>query len=281
MNDVKEERDDTGTQRGEAAGNGEENPEEIKLEDSDGEGVDSDPGAGNRSSGADAGPIGPVMPKPGAIGPIGPPPGAIGPVGPQPPPASFADELHRKAMANPYANGSDPLLRHIQTASNQTDEDRKLQAIAKSAMGRDVDEADLLGEYGGEVEVVDDRPGHVVKPKYFNKIHQRFHWTKYVSLCLVLSSVPLPPTTHHALMLMPNLPPPMHTLSHSRTHVPSPPILFRYNRAHYDRDNPPPKVVSGYKVRTLTRTTRARHALPSPRFAHHAVQHLLPRPGGI
>ena len=28
-------------------------------------------------------------------------------------------------------------------------------------------------------------------------------------------------------------------------------MFFRYNKAHYDRDNPPPKVVSGYKVRYL------------------------------
>jgi hypothetical protein len=97
-------------------------------------------------------------------------------------------------------------MRHIQAASHQTDEDRKLQALAKSAMGRDIDEADLLGEYGGEVDVIDDRPGHVVKPKYFNKIHQRFHWTKYVGFVVYLVSHPrraggplLPPPILHAL----------------------------------------------------------------------------------
>ena len=36
-------------------------------------------------------------------------------------------------------------------------------------MGRDAsEEADLLAEFVGEVEVTDTRPGHVVKPKYFN-----------------------------------------------------------------------------------------------------------------
>lgn len=100
-------------------------------------------------------------------------------------------------MQDPKA--SDSLLRHITTTSRQTDEDRKMQAIASAAMRRDASGGDdLLGEFGGEVEVQDDRPGHVTKPKYFNKIHQRFHWTKY-------------------------------------------------NRAHYDKENPPPKVVSGYK----------------------------------
>ena len=184
--ELKGDHEGRGTSRAEAAVNGEENPEEIKLEDSDEEGG-VHPDAANGPTGENVGPtkpvgpVGPVRPKPGAIGPVGPPPGAMGPVGPQPPPASFAEELQRLAMANPRAETSDPLMRHIQAASHQTDEDRKLQAIAKSAMGRDIDEADLLGEYGGEVEVADDRPGHVVKPKYFNKIHQRFHWTKYVA----------------------------------------------------------------------------------------------------
>ena len=191
----------------------EENPEEIKLEDSDDDelpqtGVNGTNGADVPSSASPAnpaevlnapsavnpsnatnlvntsiGPIGPVGPPPGGIGPVGPPSGVIvpaGPIGPQPPPASFAEELQRKAMSNPRADTSDALMRYIKATSNETEEDRKLQAIAKSAMGRDIDEADLLGEFGGEVDVVDDRPGHVVKPKYFNKIHQRFHWTKYV-----------------------------------------------------------------------------------------------------
>ena len=179
------------------------NPEEIKLEDDtddeeEREGVPEEEGvpdaaapevdtaAGGVSGAASIGP---------SIGPAGPPPGGIGPAGP---PSSFTDALQRKAMDGAHG-GSDSLMRHIVTTSRQTDEERKLQAMASAAMGRDAsEEADLLAEFGGEVEVTDTRPGHVVKPKYFNKIHQRFHWTKY-------------------------------------------------NKAHYDKDSPPPKVVSGYK----------------------------------
>jgi len=118
-----------------------------------------------------------------------------------------AEAVYKQVIENPDEAGalvgsSNPLLKYITTAqetSKETDMNERLIAVAARSMGQE--EGD--GAFGGEVDIRSQvywwhekyKPR---KPKYFNRIHTGFDWTKY-------------------------------------------------NRAHYDIDNPPPKMVQGYK----------------------------------
>lgn len=126
------------------------------------------------------------------------------------PSVTFAEELCRKATRIEAApdpsviEQSNTLIEHMKKASMTSNEpeERRLKAIAAQTMGQDK-EGDASAEFGTEVNLESRMyRWHEMykprKPKYFNKVHTTFFWTKY-------------------------------------------------NKAHYDRDNPPPKVVSGYK----------------------------------
>lgn len=81
------------------------------------------------------------------------------------------------------------------------------------------------------------------KPRYFNRVHTGYEWNKYNQ-------------THYEYAC--------------------PDLIVRCRRLidpFRSTDNPPPKVVQGYKVRTPF-LNFASHLIP---IAHHLVQHLLPR----
>lgn len=126
----------------------------------------------------------------------------------QQPTVTIAEELYRKAVSKndgAQMKESDSLMQHITKsaiASSEKPEERKLKAIAAQTMGHDKDD-DASADFGTEVNISSrvyswQKHYKTCKPKYFNKVHTTFFWTKY-------------------------------------------------NKAHYDRDNPPPKIVSGYK----------------------------------
>jgi hypothetical protein len=94
------------------------------------------------------------------------------------------------------------MLKYITSAQDTSKEmeiDERLRSVAARSMGQEEGDA----TFGGEVDIKSQvywwhekyKPR---KPKYFNRIHTGFDWTKY-------------------------------------------------NKAHYEIDNPPPKMVQGYK----------------------------------
>lgn len=119
--------------------------------------------------------------------------------------SSKTEALYRQMVENPDAlTGSAPLLRYITDAAEpekhpDTRQEAQLRTIAARSMGNDDGDA----TFGGEVDLQSQvywwhekyKPR---KPKYFNRVHTGFDWTKY-------------------------------------------------NKTHYDSDNPPPKMVVGYK----------------------------------
>lgn len=121
-----------------------------------------------------------------------------------------AEELHKKAVSTEVTLETSPgkkpdsLMKYISKVSKEENlGDRKLKAIAAQTMGQDAADGDASAEFVTEVSLKPQRFSwqHMhepQKPKYFNKVHTTFFWTKY-------------------------------------------------NKAHYDKDNPPPKLVSGYK----------------------------------
>jgi hypothetical protein len=122
--------------------------------------------------------------------------------------ATFADELYKKAASSgpevAAKEESGSLMKYMSKSATTSGnlENRKLKAIAAQTMGQDV-EGDASSEFVTEVNLSSrtypwSKTYEPRKPKYFNKVHTTFFWTKY-------------------------------------------------NKVHYDRDNPPPKVVSGYK----------------------------------
>jgi len=123
---------------------------------------------------------------------------------------TFADQLFQKVSStkdteDTVIGNSNAALRNLMQASAaDTEQDKAMKAIASQAMNsaggwNQMEES----TFGGEIDVETKSKSWASmyeprKPKYFNRVHAGFDWTKY-------------------------------------------------NKAHYDKDNPPPKVIQGYK----------------------------------
>ena len=124
---------------------------------------------------------------------------------------TFADQLYQKVSSSKdfddtVIGNSNAALRSFMQANAVADseQDKAMKAIASQAMNSAGDWNQMEeSNFGGEVDVETKSKSwssmyEPRKPKYFNRVHAGFDWTKY-------------------------------------------------NKAHYDKDNPPPKVIQGYK----------------------------------